>query len=510
MAADNAPALAPVRTRVAPSPTGDPHLGTAYMALFNRALAKHHGGQFVLRIEDTDRARSTPASEQAILDALRWAGLDWDEGPDVGGSRGPYRQSERLALYQRHVEQLLASGHAFRCFCSPERLAALRRAQQARGETPRYDGLCSTLDADAAQQRAAASEPHVLRLRVPNDGSCRFDDGLRGEIEIPWQQVDMQVLVKSDGFPTYHLAVVVDDRLMGISHVLRGEEWLSSMPKHCLLYRAFGWPMPRHYHLPLLRNPDGSKLSKRRNPTGLDYYRRCGYLPEALLNYLALMGYSMPDGRELFSASDMAAQFDIERIAVRGPVFDVAKLSWMNGQYIRALDAEAFMDRLGEWALNREHLAPLAPLVQQRIERFADALPQVDYLLGDRPELAAEHFSHKRLTGEDCKRILHHAWRRLDAVGTWQRADLHAALRALADGMALKMRDFLAPLFIAIAGRSVALPLFDAMAYLGRDVVRMRLRDAIAALGGIGKKESKQLERAYRAVDAATESAAVP
>ena len=503
MAAD-----APVRTRVAPSPTGDPHLGTAYMALFNRALARHHGGQFLLRIEDTDRARSTPASEQAILDALRWAGLDWDEGPDVGGSCGPYRQSERLALYQRHVEQLLASGHAFRCFCSPERLAALRREQQARGETPRYDGLCSALDADAAQQRAAAGEPHVLRLRVPNDGSCRFDDGLRGEIEIPWQQVDMQVLVKSDGFPTYHLAVVVDDRLMRISHVLRGEEWLSSMPKHCLLYQAFGWPLPRHYHLPLLRNPDGSKLSKRKNPTSLDYYRRCGYLPEALLNYLALMGYSMPDGRELFTASDMAAQFDIERVAVRGPVFDVAKLSWMNGQYIRGLDSEAFMDRLGEWALNREHLAPLAPLVQQRIERFADALPQVDYLLGDRSELAAEDFTHKRLSGEDCKRILHHAGLRLEAVDTWQRADLHAALRALADGMALKMRDFLAPLFIAISGRPVALPLFDAMAYLGRDLVRARLRSAIAALGGIGKKESKRLERSYRDAEAATKAAA--
>ena len=494
---------APVRTRVAPSPTGDPHLGTAYMALFNRALAKHHGGRFVLRIEDTDRARSSPASEQAILDALRWAGLDWDEGPDVGGPNGPYRQSERLVLYQRHAEQLLAGGQAFRCFCSPERLAALRREQQARGETPRYDGLCATLDADAAQQRAAAGEPHVLRLRVPEAGSCRFDDGLRGEIEIPWQQVDMQVLVKSDGFPTYHLAVVVDDRLMGISHVLRGEEWLSSMPKHCLLYQAFGWPMPRHYHLPLLRNPDGSKLSKRKNPTSLDYYRRCGYLPEALLNYLALMGYSMPDERELFSASDMAAQFDIERIAVRGPVFDVAKLSWMNGQYLRALDTETFMDRLGEWALNREHLAPLAPLVQQRIERFADALPQVDYLLGERRELAAEDFAHKRLAADECKRILHHAGLRLEAVANWERPDLHDALRALADGMALKMRDFLAPLFIATAGRSVALPLFDAMAYLGRDVVRARLRTAVAALGGIGKKEAKRLERSYRAVEQA-------
>lgn len=494
---------AAVRTRVAPSPTGDPHVGTAYMALFNRALAKHYGGTFVLRIEDTDRARSSPASEAAIFAALRWAGLDWDEGPDVGGPFGPYRQSERLALYQRYATELVAKGRAFPCFCSAERLAEVRREQQAQGETPRYDGHCRQLDPAEAEARIAAGEVHVLRLAVPDAGVCRFADGLRGSIEIPWRQVDMQVLVKSDGFPTYHLAVVVDDHLMQISHVLRGEEWISSMPKHCLLYEALGWPMPPHYHLPLLRNPDGSKLSKRRNPTGLDYFRRSGYLPEALLNYLALMGYSMPDERELFSSDEMIAAFDLERVAAGGPVFDLAKLNWMNGQHIRALEPEAFMQRLGEWALNKDNLAPLAPLVQQRAERLLDVLPQVDYLLGDRQALDAADFAHKTLTEDDCKRILHHATQRLDALGTWQRDDMQQALRALAEGMALKMRDFLAPLFIAIAGRSVALPLFDAMAYLGRDLVRARLRSAIAALGGISKKESKRLERAYRELPAA-------
>ena len=488
--------MAAIRTRVAPSPTGDPHVGTAYMALFNRVFAKSRGGCLVLRIEDTDRARSSAASEAAIFEALRWAGLDWDEGPDVGGEFGPYRQSERQALYRRHAEVLLQEGRAFPCFCSPERLAEVRRAQQAAGETPRYDGHCRGLARTEAQRRIDAGESHVLRLDVPEEGVCRFEDGLRGSIEIPWRQVDMQVLLKADGFPTYHLAVVVDDHLMRISHVLRGEEWISSMPKHCLLYDAFGWQMPVHYHLPLLRNPDGSKLSKRRNPTGLDYFRRSGYLPEALLNYLALMGWSMPDEREIFSVADMTAQFDIDRVSVRGPVFDLAKLGWLNGQHIRALDAEDFMDRVAAWALNREALAPLAPLLQTRTERLSDLVAQADYLLGDRALLAEEDFAP--LDVGDCKRILHHAGLCLEGVANWQRDELRDALQALASGMEIKMRDLLRPLFIAIAGRAVALPLFDSLAFLGRDLTRARLRSALAALGGIGKKEARRLEKDYR------------
>jgi len=271
-----------VRTRVAPSPSGDPHVGTAYVALFNLAFARRHGGRFVLRIEDTDQARSSPESEAAIVAALRWAGIDWDEGPDVGGDHGPYRQSERVALYREHAERLVAQGDAFRCFCSRERLDAVRGAQRQRGENPGYDGHCLGLTGAEGERRIRAGEPYVIRLRVPREGVCRAHDRLRGAIEIPWAQVDMQVLMKSDGFPTYHLAVVVDDHLMGITHVLRGEEWIGSLPKHQLLYRHLGWDMPEHTHLPLLRNPDRSKLSKRRNPTGLNYFRDTGYLPEAL------------------------------------------------------------------------------------------------------------------------------------------------------------------------------------------------------------------------------------
>lgn len=486
-----------VRTRVAPSPTGDPHVGTAYVALFNHVFARSQGGQFILRIEDTDRQRSSSTSEAAIIEALRWVGLDWDEGPDVGGTYGPYRQSERLYLYRRHAEELVASGGAFRCFCSKQRLDELRRRQQADRETPRYDGHCRNLDPEESRERALGGETHVVRLDVPEAGTCSFSDGIRGTVEIPWRQVDMQILVKSDGFPTYHLAAVVDDHLMGITHILRGEEWLSSMPKHCLLYDRFGWSAPAHYHLPLLRNADGSKVSKRRNPTGLNYYRRIGYLPDALRNYLALMGWSMPDEREIFSTEEMSHAFDIDRLSTGGPIFDLAKLDWLNGQYIRSLAPGDFMDRVADWAINRENLATVAPLVQQRTERLVDLLPQVDYLLGDRAALAEGDFAPLRLGADDCKRILDHVGRRLDEQNEWDRDSLQSAIRSLAEAMGFPMRDFLAPLFVAVAGRSVALPLFDSMAYLGRDMVRTRLQSALAALGGVSKKAAKRLERAY-------------
>ena len=284
-----------VRTRIAPSPTGFPHVGTAYVALFNLCFARQHGGEFILRIEDTDQTRSTPESEKMILDSLRWLGLNWAEGPDVGGKHAPYRQSERRDIYTQHSQILLDKGHAFHCFCSEARLTEVRNAQMANKETPRYDGHCLNLSADEVSARIAAGEAHVVRMKVPTEGICQIDDMLRGVIEIPWEQVDMQVLLKQDGLPTYHLANVVDDHLMEISHVLRGEEWISSAPKHKLLYQYFGWDMPVLCHLPLLRNPDKSKLSKRKNPTSITYYRDMGFLPEALVNYLGRMGWSMPD-----------------------------------------------------------------------------------------------------------------------------------------------------------------------------------------------------------------------
>ncbi|MEE3159656.1 MAG: glutamate--tRNA ligase, partial [Pseudomonadota bacterium] len=317
-----------VRTRVAPSPTGDPHVGTAYIALFNLAFARQHGGQFLLRIEDTDQVRSTPESEQAILDSLRWLGMDWDEGPDVGGDYGPYRQSERRAIYEEHVQKLLDSGKAFKCYRTAEELDALRQQKQESGNQTALKVSDLALPEDEVNEREAAGAPYVVRMNVPEEGVCVVKDMLRGEIELDWAQVDAQILMKSDGMPTYHLANVVDDHLMAITHVIRGEEWISSAPKHKLLYEYFGWDMPELCHMPLLRNPDKSKLSKRKNPTSIMFYERMGFMPEAVLNYLGRMGWSMPDESEKFSRDEMFNNFDINRVSLGGPVFDVEKLRW--------------------------------------------------------------------------------------------------------------------------------------------------------------------------------------
>jgi len=488
---------APVRTRIAPSPTGDPHVGTAYMALFNWVYARSRGGQFILRIEDTDAARSTPESEQMILDSLRWLNLDWDEGPDTGGPFGPYRQSARKHIYLEHAHQLLSTGHAFHCFCTPERLDEMRAAQRAAGENPRYDGHCLRLSEAEVHERLAAGEAHVIRMKVPGEGNCAFEDELRGTIEIPFSQVDMQVLIKHDGFPTYHLAVVVDDHLMEISHILRGEEWINSTPKHVLLYDYFGWQSPVFCHLPLLRNPDKSKLSKRKNPTSVNYYQRIGILPEALVNYLGMMGWSMPDEREIFSVQEMADDFELKSIHLGGPVFDLEKLSWLNGQYLRALTPDAFVDRIIEWGINRDNLSRLVPLIQERTEKFSDLAGQVDYLLGNRRELAPEDFADTNLPPELLIQVLDHLSRELDALRHWERDKLFETCKALADFLGLKIRDFLKPLFVALSGRDVSLPLFDSMVFLGPDLTRMRIRDALNVLG-VSKKQAKRLEKQYR------------
>ena len=286
-----------VRVRIAPSPTGDPHVGTAYIALFNLIFAKSFGGKFILRIEDTDRTRSKPEYEQNIFKALQWAGITWDEGPDIGGPFGPYRQSERTEIYQKLCYELVASKKAYKCFATAEELAQMREIASRLGNKQGYDRRYRNLSEEEISKREAAGEPYVIRLKVPLSGECVFEDAIKGTIRFPWADIDDQVLLKSDGFPTYHLANVVDDRLMGITHVIRGDEWISSTPKHILLYEAFEWKPPVFMHMPLLLGKDGKKLSKRRNPTSIFYYRDSGYLPEAFVNFLTLMGYSMQDGK---------------------------------------------------------------------------------------------------------------------------------------------------------------------------------------------------------------------
>ena len=329
-----------VRVRIAPSPTGDPHVGTAYIGLFNYAFAKHNGGDFILRIEDTDRTRFSGDSEQQIFDAMKWLGLNYDEGPDVGGEAGPYRQSERFSIYKDYAEQLVEKGEAYYCFCTAERLQKLRERQAAMKQAPGYDGHCRNLTKEEVEAKLAVGEPYVIRLKMPYEGETVVNDGLRGEIRFENSKIDDQVLLKSDGFPTYHLANIVDDHLMGITHVIRAEEWISSTPKHIQLYKAFGWDEPKWYHMPLLRNADKTKISKRKNPVSLNYYKEEGYLKEGLLNFLALMGWSFGENKEIFTIDEMIQNFSFDKISLGGPVFDLVKLGWVNNHHMRLKDLD--------------------------------------------------------------------------------------------------------------------------------------------------------------------------
>jgi len=499
-----------VRTRVAPSPTGDPHLGTGYVALFNLVFARRYGGQFILRIEDTDAKRSSASSEQQILDSLRWLGLDWDEGPDCGGPHGPYRQSERSAIYKEHAQQLLDSKHAFRCYCTSERLTELRQAQQAESRTPGYDGHCLHIsDAERIEHERAGTES-VVRMIVPSEGVCLVQDLLRGEIEIPWVQVDMQVLLKADGLPTYHLANVVDDHMMEISHVFRGEEWLNSAPKHQLLYKYFGWQSPQLAHLPLLRNPDKSKLSKRKNPTSIRFYERLGYLPEAVLNYLGRMGWSMPDERERFSLAEMIEHFDYTRISLGGPIFDQTKLRWLNSVWIReTLSLEQLSFRIQQWAINAEYMQPMLTDAKQRIEVFSDLAPLLQFYFAGDLQLQASDFEDCAGTQDELKADLQLVLWTLEGLARWQKETVMPVFKGLATYRERKLKVTMVPFFIAITGQASSVPVMDAMVLLGPDVSRYRLRAAIDVLGGLSKKGLKQVDKQRSEFEKLLETAAV-
>lgn len=477
-----------VRTRVAPSPTGDPHVGTAYVALVNLCLAKKGGGEFVLRIEDTDRVRSTRESEQAILDSLRWLGLQWNGVPQ--------RQSERSEIYREHVDRLLADGHAFRCFCTPERLEEMREAQRLAKQPPHYDGHCLRLSQEQIQKNLDDGVPFTIRMKVPESGACVFEDALRGRIEIEWKSVDMQVLMKSDGFPTYHLANVVDDHLMGITHVIRGEEWISSAPKHMLLYQYFGWTPPQLCHLPLLRNPDKSKLSKRKNPTSILYYREKGYLAEALLNFLGLLIDSRNDNPELLACDSpsalvdaMARDFDLTRIALGGPVFDMGKLNWLNGQWMRRYTPDRFLQLLADWgfswpaAIAQEQRKHIAAVAAPRIETLADFGPMIEFFV-EAPEIARRDLALPKLTEDEAKPVLNGAIDELLSLddAQWNQAAIGERLKKAAAENGRKFKDVARLFYIAITGSPTSLPLFDGMEILGKVESVRRLRAALEAL----------------------------
>ena len=480
-----------VRVRVAPSPTGDPHVGTAYMSLFNLAFARQQSGRFVLRVEDTDRARFQADSEQQVFDTLRWLGLQWDEGPDVGGPYAPYRQSERLDTYRPHVEALLEAGHAYHCWCTGERLQSMREEQQRRKVPTGYDRLCLGKTREERAALPGFAETPVVRLLVPADPPLTFVDLVRGEVSAP--RPDDQVLLKTDGFPTYHLAVVVDDHLMGITHVVRGEEWISSTPKHLLLYDFLGWERPQFAHMPLLRNTDKSKISKRKNPAArLTWFVDEGYLPEALLNFLGLLGYSLPDGREVFGFEEMSRTFDWARVNTVGPVFDLDKLQWLNGHYLRELPEDELVRRLVPF-LRREGLvadpptdeqtallAAAAPLVQTRLALLSDAAGLLRFALVDEDDFAVDAAAAAKVLVAGTDTVLSAAAEALEPVEQWDTGHVQAALDgALIEGLGLKRGKAYAPVRVAVCGATIAPPLPESMALIGKERTIARLRAAV-------------------------------
>lgn len=504
----------PVRTRIAPSPTGDPHVGTAYMGLVNMVVARQHGGQFLLRIDDTDRTRYRHGSEDAIFEALRWLGLEWDEGPDKGGPCGPYRQSQRTHIYRDHAERLIAGGHAYRCFCSEQRLDEMRKAQRARNEQARYDRTCLGLAASEVAARLARGEPHVVRLKMPTEGDSVVQDLLRGPITTPNSTLQDQVLLKQDGFPTYHLASCVDDHLMGITHIIRAEEWIASAPIHKAIFDAFGWEIPVLCHMPLLRNNDKerTKISKRKNPTSLLYYREAGYLPQGLLNFLGLMGWGGPkeaDGsqKEIFAIEDMIAHFKLGDIRLGGPVFDLEKLKYINANHQRLLDVDRYLTLVRSYLFGDEaRLRAIAGLVKDRTETLGGFLAMSDFFFGDVVQQADLLVPKRKPEGEQSEKdalkaaadeavfVLGDVLDRLDKVEPWAAKELEEAARVLAtpEETGWKSRDLFGVLRAAMTGKTATPPLFETMEVLGKPRCMGRLGDAIRAIGAAHGEPSKK------------------
>jgi len=488
-----------VRVRYAPSPTGEPHVGNIRTALFNWLLARHEGGTFILRIEDTDQARIVPGAQEAIFASLRWLGLDWDEGPEVGGPHAPYFQSQRLEHYHRASEQLIAADNAYRCYCSPQRLEEMRAEQMRYKQPPKYDRRCRNLSAGERRELEAQGIPPVVRFKTPPSGRTTFHDLVRGNVTFENDTLDDFVLLKSDGFPTYHLANVVDDHLMGITHVLRGDEWLSSTPRHVLMYQAFGWQPPVFAHLPMILGPDRAKLSKRHGDTSILQYRDKGFLPHALFNFLGLLGWSLDDKTEIISRQDFIRHFSLERIVKNPAIFNMDKLTWMNGVYIRELGLDELTEQLAPFLeehlpsdiprpIDRPYLRRVVPLVQERIKRLDEASELTDFFFREGEltypiaDLLGKRFADQPQQAADA---LAAARERIAAVDRWDEEALEGAIRPLAEELGLKTGELFGAIRVAVTGRTAAPPLFETMAVLGRERCLERLGTAIERLRGV-------------------------
>ena len=492
-------ATQPVVTRIAPSPTGDPHVGTAYMSLFDYIFAKGQGGTFILRVEDTDQKRYNPESEQRVLDALMWLGLSPDESPKAGGPNAPYRQTERKEVYQKYADELLESGKAYRAFETAEELEEISTDLQRRGLGQGYDGRGRNLSKEESDKRAAAGEPFVIRLITPDEGETVVDDALRGEVKIPNTEVTDAVLLKSDGLPTYHLAVVVDDHLMGVTHVVRGEEWISTAPIHVLLYKAFGWEEPVWVHMPLLRNAEGKKLSKRKDDVSLDSYKNQGFLPEALLNYLGTMGWSMPDGREFFSLQDMMDSFTFKRISLGGPVFDPKRLRFYNAHYMRevlpletvAERAEPFLKAAGYTWDDEDYLLDVIDVLLPRVETLQELAEQSGYFFSDDFEYTED--AQRRLEGG--QKYLQDLEREFSRSDFFDYDDVDGALRSYVQSQSVKMGEVMQPLRAALTGTTQAPGVTDLCVILGKQKVLARIGRSLDFLQGNLPDDNPQAKR---------------
>ena len=482
----------PVRVRFAPSPTGYFHVGGARSALYCWLFARQHpGGKFILRIEDTDRTRYHARAEQDLLESLHWLGLQWDEGPEVGGDYGPYYQSQRLPLYHQYAEQLLATGHAYRCFCTPERLQSLRQEQRkARSSHSGYDRCCRDLTPAQVAERLAQGRPSVIRLRVPLDGQTSFHDLLRGTITVENATLEDIVLVKSDGFPTYHMANVVDDHLMEISHILRGDEWLSSCPIHIILYHALNWEPAVYVHLPLFLDPAGKgKMSKRKTvgPGGREYlvlvkdFRAAGYLPEALVNFIARLGWSYDDRTELFTRQELIEKFSLAGVNVSPAKFDYERLEWMNGVYIRQLDRDDLAARLLPFYrqagldADLDTVKQIVPIIQERLKKLSDAVPLSGFIFergcseGTDIDIDPALLIGAKMDAASSLAALQRARAIIAQADPFSTTSLEQPLRDLAAALGIKVGALFGILRGAITGLQVSPPLLETMVIMGRE-----------------------------------------
>jgi glutamyl-tRNA synthetase len=484
---------APVRVRFAPSPTGFLHVGGVRTALFDWLLARHTNGTFILRIEDTDVARTVPGALEAIMEGLRWLGLDWDEGPEVGGDYGPYFQSQRLALYKDAAGRLIQQGDAYYCYCSPERLEEMRREQVARKQPPGYDRHCRDLSPQERTKKEAEGIVPVVRFKVPLEGQTRFNDLIYGDVVFENSTIDDFVMLKSDGYPTYHLANVVDDHHMEITHITRAEEWLSSTPRHLLLYRAFGYKPPQFAHLPDVLGTDRRKLSKRHGAVSILDFRDQGYLLETMLNFLALLGWSLDDKTEIITRQQLIESFSLERIGKTGAIFNKEKLDWMNGVYIRSLSPEDFVQRSLPFLekglpaavkrpLDMDYVRRMMPLIQERAKTLAEVPELVEFFFVNQPEYDVELLIDKKMTPEATVNAMEVSRQRLSLLTLFDEASLETMLRPLAEELGLKAGQLFGALRTAVTGRTATPPLFQTMSVLGKEPCLNRIHVAITKL----------------------------